>query len=71
VKSCGSWRGTGDIASEWFYGRAVIRAVQFYNHEIGWTNRMILGDSLQVMALLIKTTFKMARLMEHRSGKFR
>lgn len=27
-------------------------AVQFYQHDIDWTNRMILGDSLQVMASL-------------------
>lgn len=27
-------------------------AVQFYKHEIDWTNRLILGDSLQVMASL-------------------
>ncbi len=29
-------------------------AVQFYKHEIGWTNRLILGDSLQVMASLAR-----------------
>lgn len=29
-------------------------AVQFYKHEIPWTNRLILGDSLQVMASLSK-----------------
>ena len=61
----------GDFGSGIAAGRAVVRAVQFYRHEIGWTNRMILGDSLQVMASLIITTFQMARLMEHRSGKFR
>jgi len=27
-------------------------AVQFYRHEVDWANRMILGDSLQVMASL-------------------
>jgi adenine-specific DNA-methyltransferase len=27
-------------------------AVQFYRHEIDWTNRLILGDSLQVMSSL-------------------
>jgi adenine-specific DNA-methyltransferase len=27
-------------------------AVQFYRHEMDWTNRLILGDSLQVMASL-------------------
>lgn len=27
-------------------------AVQFYQHEVDWANRMILGDSLQVMASL-------------------
>ncbi len=27
-------------------------AVQFYQHEVPWTNRLILGDSLQVMASL-------------------
>jgi len=29
-------------------------AVQFYQHDIDWTNRMILGDSLQVMASLAR-----------------
>lgn len=29
-------------------------AVQFYRHEIDWANRMILGDSLQVMASLAR-----------------
>jgi adenine-specific DNA-methyltransferase len=29
-------------------------AVQFYKHDIPWTNRLILGDSLQVMASLSK-----------------
>jgi len=29
-------------------------AVQFYQHNIDWTNRLILGDSLQVMASLAK-----------------
>ena len=28
------------------------QAVQFYQHDIDWTNRLILGDSLQVMASL-------------------
>ena len=30
------------------------KAVQFYRHDIDWTNRMILGDSLQVMASLAR-----------------
>src|SRR6266404_3156904 len=29
-------------------------AVQFYQHDIDWANRLILGDSLQVMASLAK-----------------
>jgi len=29
-------------------------AVQFYQHEVDWSNRMILGDSLQVMASLAR-----------------
>jgi adenine-specific DNA-methyltransferase len=29
-------------------------AVQFYKHEVPWTNRLILGDSLQVMTSLAK-----------------
>ncbi|HXA17452.1 MAG TPA: site-specific DNA-methyltransferase [Thermoanaerobaculia bacterium] len=29
-------------------------AVQFYKHDVAWTNRMILGDSLQVMASLAR-----------------
>jgi hypothetical protein len=28
------------------------QAVQFYRHEMDWSNRLILGDSLQVMASL-------------------
>lgn len=28
------------------------QAVQFYQHDIDWTNRLVLGDSLQVMASL-------------------
>jgi adenine-specific DNA-methyltransferase len=28
------------------------KTVQFYQHDVDWTNRMILGDSLQVMASL-------------------
>jgi len=30
------------------------KAVQFYQHDIDWANRMILGDSLQVMASLAR-----------------
>jgi adenine-specific DNA-methyltransferase len=30
------------------------KAVQFYQHDMDWTNRMILGDSLQVMASLAR-----------------
>ena len=30
------------------------KAVQFYRHDIDWANRMILGDSLQVMASLTR-----------------
>jgi adenine-specific DNA-methyltransferase len=30
------------------------QAVQFYQHDVDWSNRMILGDSLQVMASLAK-----------------
>src|SRR5262249_56104501 len=29
-------------------------AVKFYQHDIDWTNRLILGDSLQVMASLAR-----------------
>lgn len=29
-------------------------AVQFYRHDVDWANRMILGDSLQVMASLAR-----------------
>ncbi len=29
-------------------------AVQFYRHEVGWANRLILGDSLQVMSSLAR-----------------
>lgn len=29
-------------------------AVQFYQHDVDWTNRLILGDSLQVMASLAR-----------------
>ena len=27
-------------------------AVQFYKHDVGWSNRLILGDSLSVMSSL-------------------
>jgi len=30
------------------------KAVQFYKHDVDWSNRMILGDSLQVMASLAR-----------------
>lgn len=30
------------------------KAVQFYQHDVDWSNRMILGDSLQVMASLAR-----------------
>ena len=30
------------------------RAVQFYRHDVDWANRLILGDSLQVMASLAR-----------------
>ena len=30
------------------------KAVQFYQHDVDWTNRMILGDALQVMASLAR-----------------
>src|SRR5437762_234193 len=30
------------------------QAVQFYQHDVDWSNRMILGDSLQVMASLTR-----------------
>jgi adenine-specific DNA-methyltransferase len=30
------------------------QAVQFYQHDVDWANRMILGDSLQVMASLAR-----------------
>ena len=30
------------------------KAVQFYRHDVDWTNRLILGDSLQVMASLAR-----------------
>src|SRR5439155_8269900 len=30
------------------------QAVQFYKHDIDWSNRLILGDSLQVMASLAR-----------------
>jgi adenine-specific DNA-methyltransferase len=34
--------------------QAYHEAVQFYQHDIDWTNRLILGDSLQVMASLAR-----------------
>ncbi|QEL17384.1 site-specific DNA-methyltransferase [Limnoglobus roseus] len=34
--------------------QAYHEAVQFYRHDVDWTNRLILGDSLQVMASLAK-----------------
>lgn len=37
---------------ESFDGLDEMRRVEFYEHDANWTNRMILGDSLQVMASL-------------------
>jgi adenine-specific DNA-methyltransferase len=37
---------------EGFDGLDELQAVEFYEHDANWTNRMILGDSLQVMASL-------------------
>ncbi len=34
--------------------QAYQEAVQFYKHDVDWTNRMILGDSLQVMSSLAR-----------------
>jgi adenine-specific DNA-methyltransferase len=34
--------------------QAYHEAVQFYRHDVDWTNRMVLGDSLQVMSSLAK-----------------
>jgi adenine-specific DNA-methyltransferase len=34
--------------------QAYHEAVQFYRHDIDWTNRLILGDSLQVMSSLAR-----------------
>jgi len=30
------------------------KAIEFYEHEMGWTNRMVLGDSLTVMTSLLE-----------------
>lgn len=35
-------------------GHDYAKAVQFYQHDMDWANRMILGDSLQVMASLAR-----------------
>ena len=35
--------------------QAYHEAVQFYRHDMDWTNRLILGDSLQVMASLAQS----------------
>ena len=35
-------------------GHDYAKAVQFYRHDVDWANRMILGDSLQVMASLAR-----------------
>jgi adenine-specific DNA-methyltransferase len=37
---------------EAFDGLGELDLVDFYRHEANWSNRMILGDSLQVMASL-------------------
>jgi adenine-specific DNA-methyltransferase len=37
---------------EGFDGLDELQAVEFYTHDANWSNRMILGDSLQVMASL-------------------
>lgn len=39
---------------EGFDGLDELQAVEFYEHDANWSNRMILGDSLQVMASLVE-----------------
>ena len=41
-------------------------AVQFYQHDIDWTNRLILGDSLQVMASLARRNPSESRKLDER-----
>jgi adenine-specific DNA-methyltransferase len=41
--------------------QAYHEAVQFYRHDIDWTNRLILGDSLQVMSSLARAKIWRAR----------
>src|SRR5204863_4170358 len=45
-----------DVQRSLFGGEkeAYHEAVQFYRHDIDWTNRLILGDSLAVMSSLAK-----------------
>ena len=46
-------RGAGQLTLfDDFDGIAGSRLVEYYQHEANWSNRMILGDSLQVMASL-------------------
>jgi adenine-specific DNA-methyltransferase len=45
------------------------QAVQFYQHDVDWSNRMILGDSLQVMASLARREARCARTQSNRSGQ--
>jgi adenine-specific DNA-methyltransferase len=40
------------------------KQVEFYEHEMGWTNRLILGDSLVVMTSLLSALWK--RKLVHR-----
>jgi adenine-specific DNA-methyltransferase len=40
------------------------QAVQFYQHDVDWSNRLILGDSLVVMSSLGNEVMRMMRLKE-------
>ncbi len=64
MRASGEWRvksgeqGTGGLSTQLdlfadFNGLSdEARSTEFYQHDANWTNRMILGDSLQVMASL-------------------
>jgi adenine-specific DNA-methyltransferase len=57
VENLRTTAAAGELEPEWtlfetFDGLSELDLVDFYHHEANWSNRMILGDSLQVMASL-------------------
>lgn len=61
----------GDVQKELFASpqQDFREAVQFYKHAVGWANRMIPGDSLQVMASLARREDMAVKVIDPRGNE--